>query len=129
MTETVTLFQSSFCVSAVISRQVYSGCTASCFRCLYRVPLIAFLFCVRSSTAEHCLACLQQCLRHVDGSLTPVPVSWFSTASQQLSGINTIFYFSTSIFKDANVSNGDLATAVVRARNNGLGSGSALGLG
>lgn len=35
-------------------------------------------------------------------------------ACQQLSGINAIFYYSDSIFKDANVKNEDIATAIVR---------------
>lgn len=34
--------------------------------------------------------------------------------AQQLTGINAVFYFSTSIFKQANVPNGDVATTGVR---------------
>ena len=44
-------------------------------------------------------------------------------ACQQLSGINAIFYYSASIFKDANVENGDVATAIVRANGRGGGRG------
>lgn len=35
--------------------------------------------------------------------------------SQQLSGINIAFYFSSSIFKEAKVNNGDVATVIVGA--------------
>ncbi|EGD76452.1 hypothetical protein PTSG_07571 [Salpingoeca rosetta] len=38
-------------------------------------------------------------------------------ACQQLSGINAIFYYSSSIFKDANVNNGDVATAIAGVVN------------
>eukprot|EP00053_Salpingoeca_punica_P021832 m.213419 g.213419 ORF g.213419 m.213419 type:complete len:489 (-) comp25945_c0_seq1:254-1720(-) len=44
-------------------------------------------------------------------------VGIFSQLAQQLSGINSIFYFSSSIFKDAGVSNPDLMTTMVGVIN------------